>query len=205
MLGYKHMDRGLADRFGTGASIQIGTFEYYRNMEGERADPLEGTVEYKVDRLQSAQAHLPEYAEARQLFWLPADGIGPGQHLVFHNNVVRFRLPPSYIFCCSRLPDEKLIAEGQAVFEIDALDLFAHRLTKALSHVLISAKAGVVQYENRSVNPFDGSILNHDPFKKSTRFSHENEIRVVWQAIQTEKEFLRIAAPRVAPLLKRIA
>ena len=205
MRGYKHMDPRLAGEFGTGSSIQIGTFEYYRNMEGERADPLEGSVEYKVDRLQLSQAHLPEYAEARQLFGLPKDGIRPGQHFVFQDNVVRFHLPPSYIFCCSSIPDEKLIAEGQAVFEIDAVDLFAHRLTKALNGILVSAMVGVVQYEHRSINPFDSPILDHNPFKKSVRFSHENEIRIVWQAIQAEEKFLRIAAPRIAPLLKRIA
>jgi hypothetical protein len=206
---YKHVPLAFAQSFANGTSIQLGTFESYGTGEGDRVDNLEGIVEYRQDWLEPMHQHLPEFARARKFFGLPEEGFS-GNHVIMGGNVVRIKIPQSYIFCCSSEPDYNRCDLGEAIFEITALDLFAHRVAKADFYHLGQFRIGPVRYENRSIDPFSEDLIDAqwpevDPFAKDIRFQKEREIRVVWTSHNIDNERIQVNAPKVASLIDRLA
>lgn len=203
-VGYKHMAPKYADAFAAGASIQLATFEHYRGLEFSRRDEKEGAVHYHVDHtFQPAdnpgwQAMQPVIDEAVA---------ATGMTVQMQDVTVITNLPPAYLFCCSWEPDQQLIAEGMAVFEIADLRIFGKRLRQDNRRQLGRMHVGEVTYVAREGNPFAGETPPQGPFYKDPKFTSENELRLVFEAAPDPppEPVIRVASPLAARLVRRIA
>ena len=215
MIGYKHVPLASppsADpeqfqrMFETGETIRIGSFAYYRAMENDRADPDEGLATNGFQFPAAGALTDPRFALARASMGLSWQGFHPNANVYIQNMSVARATPPAHLFCCSWEPDQSLVKEGQAIFEIADLDEFANALVRA-KRVLGSFTVDRVVYENRRRDPFgpDGPAVV-GPFRKSDLFSQEREIRIVWHtAGYLRPPVLNITAPECAAFIKRIA
>lgn len=207
MEAFKHIPLRFLDGFLEGLSIRIGLHQTYRAMETDRGDPLEGVAEYKVDRLEPAHEHLPEFAAARAAIGFPELG-GKFRNIIFQDNTIRYVAPPAYLFCCSSEPDfDRCKRHDEAIVRIKSLPMLATLLRASRPDILEAAQIGPVTYEQRSVNPFRGGLLEVDPFRKSKRFEIEKEIRLAWRVLTQEAvpEYLDLKAPLAAAGFERIA
>lgn len=203
-VGYKHIDPKYADAFARGASIQLATFEHYRNLEFARRDDLEGAVRYEIDNTNHWDDN-PGW-QAVQPIIDELSGI-TGKQVQLQNVTVMTKLPPAYLFCCSWEPDQQLIAQGQAVFEISNLRAFGKRLHRDNRRQLGRMHVGPVSYVARSGNPFAGETPPEGPFYKDPKFTSENELRLVFETAPDPppEPVIRIASPLAARLVRRIA
>jgi hypothetical protein len=203
-VGYKHIDANYADAFERGESIQLATFEHYRNLEFERRDEMEGSARYHVDNAFPKADH-PGWLAMKPLMDLT--GAPPEMAVQMHNVTLIARLPPAYLFCCSWEPNQELIAKGIAVYEIADLRTFGKRLRWDNRRQLGRMQVGEVSYAARSGNPFAGETPPQGPFFKDPEFAGENELRLVFEAAPDlpPEPVIRIASPLAARLVRRIA
>lgn len=203
MKAFKHVPLEFADAFAAGTSIQIASLEYYRRLENDRADQLEGVAEYVVPVATPEQLGSEDYADIREALMLPRAPIHLGSYV---GNVARHVSPPHWVFCASLQPDLGRSVLGEAVFEISNLDLFAHRVSMRSPTHLGCMAIQPVSYEQRSQNPFEAGLLHVDPFKKDINFQFENEVRVVWSCAAPRGALpSQVGAPKVATLIRRLA
>ncbi len=203
-VGYKHIDPKYADAFAGGASIQLATFEHYRKLEFARRDDLEGAVRYEIDHTNHFEDN-PGWQAVQPI--IDELGGAAGMEVQLQDVTVITNLPPAYLFCCSWEPDQQLIAEGMAVFEIADLRAFGKRLRRDNRRQLGRMHVGEVTYVAREGNPFAGQIPPQGPFYKDPKFSSENELRLVFEAAPDPppEPVIRIASPLAARLVRRIA
>jgi hypothetical protein len=202
-VGFKHMDPKYADAFASGASIQLATFEHYRGLEFARRDEMEGTVRYHVDHT----SHPEDNPGWRVVGPIVESMSGENARIEMFNTTIQTSLPPAYLFCCSWEPDQQLIAEGMAVFEIADLRTFGKRLLRDNPRKLGRMHVGEVSYVPRTGNPFAGATPPEGPFFKDPKFASENELRLVFEAAPDPppEPVIRIGSPLAARLLRRIA
>lgn len=203
MRGYKHVAAEFADRFATGESIQIGTFESYRSGEGDRVDQSEGSASNVITEYRSAPGQLPTPDEHRRLRAVGFDVRGTGVTIIGAKHIMLLR--PRYLFCCSSEPDFTRVKLGEVVFEISDLELFGHRLTRA-HPVLFGAgfACGPVTYAPRRADVLKDEPVRPDPFLKDPQFETEKELRIVWDVVQVGAPREVIVSHRAAKLIKRL-
>lgn len=203
-VGFKHIDAKYADAFERGASIQLATFEHYRKLEFARRDDLKGAVRYAIDHTNHFDDN-PGWQVMDPI--LKEMGGAFGAQIQLEDVDVITHLPPAYLFCCSWEPDQQLIAQGQAVFEISNLRAFGKRLRSDNRRHLGRIHVGEFSYVARSGNPFTGQTPPEGPFYKDPKFSSENELRLVFEAAPNPppEPVIRIASPLAARLVRRIA
>lgn len=202
-VGYKHIDAKYADAFDRGTSIQLATFEHYRQLEFARRDEMEGAVRYHVDHTSHPDAN-PGWQVLNPIIDSMA---GEHTRISMFNTTIQTNLPSAYLFCCSWEPDQQLIAQGQAVFEIADLRTFGKRLRRDNPRLLGRMQVGEVSYVARSGSPFAGQTPPQGPFYKDPKFVGENELRLVFQAVSDspQEPVIRVPSSLAARLLRRIA
>jgi hypothetical protein len=200
---FKHVPLPFAEAFEAGTSIQIGPLEYYRRLESDRADKLEGIAEYAVSMATPEQLESDRYADVREALMLPR---GPLRGAAYFGNVVQHLSPPYWIFCASLEPDNTRVGLGEAIFRITDLELFAHRVSMKSPIDLGCMTVRTVVYEQRSQDPFESGLLEVGPFQKALEFQFENEVRAVWSSpAPSGAAPFQVEAPKVSRLIKRIA
>lgn len=209
MKAFKHVPLQFADAFEAGTQIMVGTFEAYRGMEGSRGDPLEGLAVNRVPPGVPRSFKGSPSEEERAAFAAMGFSFGPAasaEHFEVENWTHTIPLAPMYLFCMSSEPDwARVSREGEAVFEIEDLDLFAHRLRAGRPNLLGHHRAAPVTYIPRATDPFIEAPAKPDPFAKNPDLAHEREIRIVWQPRQPGKAYEIISAPKAARLVRRLA
>lgn len=203
-VGYKHMDQEYADAFESGKSIQLATFEHYREREFARRDELEGSVRYDVDHTFHPSDN-PGWQAMRPV--IDETEAATGMAVQMQDVTFITNLRPAFLFCCSWEPDQNLIAQGQAVFEIADIRTFGKRLRRDNRRQLGRMHAGEVSYVTRTGNPFAGETPPQGPFFKDPKFSGENELRLVFEAASDPppEPIIRITSSLAARLVRRIA
>jgi hypothetical protein len=205
---FKHVPEQFADKFESGESIQIGTLDYYKNLENYRSDKMEGYGQYGYDGVLSPQ-HLqaPEYALARKSAGLPEEGFLFGSTLYIANNKFINCLRPLYIFCGSKEPDFKRVEKyKECIFEITNISAFSHELIISSNGHIKDVEIREIKYRKRLINPFEENInLSQSPFIKEKYFSYENEIRVVFKPNSNSVPKTKIInSPKAAEYITRI-
>lgn len=207
IVGYKHVNPRHADAFEAGASIVVGTLDYYRTFESDRRDPEEGRVTHNIEFLEPAHYTEPEYAAARQVLKPMLGDLSKYSplHSVFHNNTIIYTQPPTYIFCCSDQPDEYRMRAGEIVFELSNVALFGQMLREAHPDLLQRSECRPVRYGPRAADPFGpAGPLPTGPFEKSNDFRHENEIRIAWRTTIVDRPCVKLSATSTAKLIRRV-
>lgn len=174
MRAYKHMAWKYAQGFRRGTSIQVGTFAFYREMEGNRGDAMEGALHLNIEELVLEKGvEVPHNLKNRGFGEITSGTIQ------FQNCTVVEILPPAFIFCASSAVNENEKNAGKLAFQINDLHEFAYLLSKKMPFAP-DFHYGPVQYQPRCVNALDSKPVRADPFIKDTHFSWESEIRIVW-------------------------
>jgi len=210
MRGFKHVKAEFADAFEAGESIRVGTFEYYRSQEGERADPLEGLAVSAPGPF-VANFGPPSSIPVEQMRAIHSMGISTEGYLnnvLFVGNFAVREVPAAYLFCCSAEPDQSCVEQGQVVFEITGLKSFARALSDAHRGLLAAPIVGRVLYEERYVDTLRTEAPRVDPFRKSAACAQEKEIRILWQPAQLGNElspFQDLRCPAAAQLIRRVS
>jgi hypothetical protein len=209
LRAYKHVKAEFADLFGTGESIQIGTFATFRGGETDRADPYEGrTINYVRSHTINPDGLAPlSPSDSNALRALGQEYLSTVNmsNCEFRNMRAISELSPAYLFCASMEPDFGRVDNGEVIFEISDMMRLGHYLSTQRLDLLGGYICGRVQYESRHRDPFvDGPAYPH-PLIKNERFSFEREIRLVFDERRRGNAFERIAARRASKLFRRIA
>ncbi|MBC9033196.1 hypothetical protein IAG41_12425 [Sphingomonas sp. JC676] len=201
---YKHVPAKFGDAFASGESIQLATLNAYREMEGDRADQLEGVVRYSAQRIWAgmpggvfnpAQVFLSRRMEAM---------MGSGHS--FEGCSFQFRVQPFYVFCASSQPDLRRADMGEHIFFIENLREFAWQIKLASGGLLGNYDCQPVRYCRRSSDvDRSGEVLPEGPFYKNIDKKWENEVRAAWEVDDESKPYIRLSVPQVSKLIKRIS
>ncbi len=209
--GFKHVPIAYADAFATG-HVRIGSYRAYRAMENERGDTLEGlAVEKPSPFIYDSRQGPPTAGQLRALHSSGASSIigRPNVRVVCIGNTWTQEVPHGYMFCLSSEPDFSFSKKGDAIFEVRALGYFGFLVGCSAPEILGIPEVGKVIYEDREIDTllFEAPVL--DPFRKSSKFSFENEIRIAWQPVLLPKDkqldYYDLHVPGVVDLLTRIA
>ena len=208
ILAFKHVSADLGDQFASGESIQIATYDYYRNMEGPRADPMEGKLlnwSGKGDLFQNAKYGNPHAAALMDrvagLDWRsqPADA-----NIIIRDLGLAFVQPPAYLFCASLAPDLALLAQGQRIFLISDLIEFAAQMCRIAPQTLTGFSLAPVRYGDVAVNVLHDGVKEGDPFLKDKSYRLENEVRIVFETGSIPSDPLRLKLPFMPRLVTEI-
>lgn len=199
MKGYKHVPPRYAAAFQAGTTFVVGTYSYYRGLEGSRGDSLEGSVRREVNHIEIDREEIDANAEAFAAMGIKLTNVGRFQGSGLQHNL---RLRDQYIFCCSAEPDDRYLKD-HSLFEIADLREFAAHLTAARRDILSGFEVRPVRYAPVIGDPFAGQTLLPDPFVKGEEFSAEQELRIVWQS-SVGQPLEQIMCYPAARLIKRI-
>lgn len=193
MIGFKHISKEFADDFASGDKISVGLFRYYREIEGDRRDPLEGVTlavqnedfgwQGNEDRLIPTEFFPP---------WFIAAG-ATAKNFFISGSAFASELPDYYLFCCSDRADVARSQRGEAVFQIGGLKTFARMMSDANPHLLGRPLVRRVRYAPRISELFKEQLLEPDYFVKDSKYAHEREIRIIWRKVGNgrQQELLR--------------
>lgn len=201
MRTYKHVSLEFASAFADCTSIAIGTYSYYRNLPGERADEFEG-------RAVANQKHpivSNGFSTPLEMKTLQNHGLYLfGPNAVVSNYTFITVLKDAHIFCSSRSPDfERVKKFEEAIFEISDIKEFARQLRIANRTILGKERVAPVKYKERQGDVMDGNIIA-DAFVKNPKLEFEKEIRIVWTTSNSIPAWLTISAPEAKKLVRRI-
>jgi hypothetical protein len=201
MIGYKHIPHQYAALFATGEQIAIGTFDYYRSLENDRGDTMEGLACFRqeVPQLFSEPPNLRQ-REALQAMSIVVEG-GGGNCLI--GNKTSWSVPSAYMFCVSKEPDTSRMND-EAIFKITDLEEFAKLLHNAHRQFLGPPEVREVQYVGKTGDPFEVPV-GFGPFDKSQAFSFEKEIRMVWPTSDENHGWRLLNVPSCSRLVERLS
>ncbi len=204
---FKHVHSDYADKFRTGESIQIATYEHYRQGEGDRVDPLEGISVNRSDTgniFREAKFGNPD--AIRFIDSIIGEGWKKVEttNLIMQNNTLRTILEPSYIFCASTSPDTSRLEAGERCFMIHDLMEFAYQLARVRPDCLVGFQIAPVSYELRDVDVLRDGFRETSPFLKSSIFQPENEIRIVFKPGPILENPLRLCVPFIPRIATEI-
>ena len=202
--GFKHVALDFADRFAAGA-VRIGTFEYYRAMEGDRRDPLEGLT---LDIFNKTIGNEGPAKRDNEILGLIGFEVLGGQRIKISNVHVYDEVPSPYIFCCSIEADYPLAErDGLAIFAIIDLIGFGKAVVEAAGGNF-GKRWGFseVTYSPRVGNPFEsGHLLQADPLVKDPKFAAEREIRFLFEPNGPPKApYLDLHVPAIGAFIHRL-
>lgn len=190
MIVYKHVQRDLAEIVSKGISIQLGTYGYYRQLEGKRTDKIEGANIYRGSG--KIGKHHPA---ARSLAANRLIVLGEGATVTLDGLTIEMMPPEHPIFCCSKSPDFSLArAEGQRIIEI--------RIIEVVNEILkVRPDLGPALSLSVSYTKSDGDLLKgvdhlpYSPFSKPPEYKWENEYRTVFTGCPSEQSIVRLFVP----------
>jgi len=206
MIVYKHIDKQFADDFEQGRSIRVGSLAYYRKMEGDRADPWDGSVWGEHDVLTDRDARMAENGDEEMRKIFRRLGINPaniGTNTVIRNNIYALDLPNIHVFCASSKIDKKFIDEGDVVFKI-SFRAFLNVLTKSAG--LTRPAMRRVEYARIKHNLSKEEFVTPNAFYKDPNLKWENEIRGAWinDPMSDDVEFKDIYCPDAREFIQRV-
>jgi len=184
MRAFKHVPAAFADAFERGEQIKIGTFGYYRALDGPRRDPLEGlAVSIPSPIIGDFDPGNPEQSaqdRALRSVGIVIEGAGVAIDLRAFGNRRISQVSEAYLFCCSSEPNWSLAENGQVIFEITDLGAFARELALSEPTLLGAPDVRRVTYAQRAVDTLYAEAPTPDPFIKDIACAGEKEIRIMW-------------------------
>lgn len=182
--------------------VRLGTLEFYRGCEGKRrGDPNEGTTTYHTGHASG------DYDDADFVEIARRSGIhiGPGARgTVIRDCSRRQSVRDAFLLCTSLEPltaPEDVAEFGEYIVQIRDIDLFAHRIGKALAKEFPNPrhKRGPVDYGGtvyRKLEPEPKAIA----FVKDPEFATQREYRLLWECdcYPSPSEPITLHVPSVA-------
>ena len=204
---YKYVHPTWAEQFENGDSFILRTLTRYRNLEGERADPMEGIA---------ANIH-PEVKDINPITHpdlcakLAVMGvrIGPGANVSFGGGIVAASVARDHlIFCASLERDPNQVENGNIEFEIQNFEEFCRNLGAAMNASPENPVIHKCVYTDRVADMRQSGLIFANPFAKPTGLAWENEIRAAWPVQSAmgvdEKGDKTLASPGAAQFVRRL-
>lgn len=210
MRAWKFVPKKYADDFEKGV-LRIGTVQSYAQIEGSRQDKFDSAISYHegVTTINNGHVNNPNNIKHLQMLgFLPADfQANRFRSAFFYNNTYIVRAPDRYAFCMSRVWTNFSDSQDEhAIFEISDIHGMAHAIVFDSRNNLVDFITRRVRYQGVNVSLGTLEVIEPDYFTKDVIFSHEREIRIIFESNENLKESVIYTAPsnHIAQYLRRI-
>ena len=175
---YRHIpDKNFADKFVTGESIWVSTFQACRNYEdAEKGDAGEGTMLHRIGDISSDDAGFQSVADNLGI-------VNRAGRMRIKNGNGFFRAHDAYVVCFSHRVFEDDLKQkfGKYAVRVADIDEFAFRLAIEMRKVVpvIRHGVGAVVYADRSYKDYDTPPGDIHFVKPTVPFKVQDEYRLV--------------------------
>lgn len=200
MRAYKWVDERYATSFAQGYA-RVGTLEGYRQLEGERSDPGEGTATTSVKRYVLTPGDVSQTAANIRKMNLAPPHIG----LRFENCTFQKTMQDLYVFCVAATPHGTIMDDkGYALFLIRDFVRFCSCLFGNIAEPHGSVIIGKIDYASRYNDVSHPDALNANPFLKPLCYKYEHEIRAISVSTTHDIAATLVHAPENSRIIKRL-
>ena len=206
-VAYKYVPKKYAGSFEDGSQLLFGTLSYYRKMEGDRADGLEGWGVNLVSSLQNANSeNQPDIFHRLEKLGQNFQNV---KTLNMKNVMFLSQHQETLLFCASKDRDMSRVEKGDIEFRIDHFEVFCSLIAYHEHWSILYPAIHQITYEDRISDLSISDPIFANPFAKPKDFSWENEVRAAWPVLPNMNfdadGKIVVNCPEVSPFITRLS